>query len=422
MMQSTSTKAQLFQKIEPHAFGGRIGAVAFMSLLPLLSIYLWICVNRHGGSLVLPTALLTETPLPTLRSVAFVLGWVAFQIVLDRVLPGKVVDGLKARDGVTLQYRLNGMFSLIVSLGALFGSVKAGVITFSAIAAEVGPMLVVAIVFSFLLAAFLYLWGLRSTRTERRTGSVLYDYFMGSALNPRAGKLDLKMFFESKIGMSSWIVLTLAIAGAQLERDGALSLSMALVVLFQLFYVLDFYFFEHAMLSTWDINNENYGFMLAFGFVVWMPFVFSLQAQYLYYHQPELPLWAAIGIVLLNMGGYYIFRTANLQKHKFRTEPNATIWGKPATFMQTKRGTKLLTSGWWGLSRHANYLGDLMMALAWCLPAGFSHITPYFYFIYFAPLLIDRERRDHHACAEKYGADWDEYCKRVPHRILPGVY
>ena len=26
-------------------------------------------------------------------------------------------------------------------------------------------------------------------------------------------------------------------------------------------------------------------------------------------------------------------------------------------FMQTKRGTKLLTSGWWGTLRHPNYLG-----------------------------------------------------------------
>lgn len=30
--------------------------------------------------------------------------------------------------------------------------------------------------------------------------------------------------------------------------------------------------------------------------------------------------------------------------------------------MQTERGTKLLTSGWWGRSRHPNYLGDWLMA------------------------------------------------------------
>ena len=56
------------------------------------------------------------------------------------------------------------------------------------------------------------------------------------------------------------------------------------------------------------------------------------------------------------------------------------------------------------------------------LPAGLSHVSPYFYFIYFAPLLIDRERRDHRVCKKKYGDDWDEYCRRVPYRIIPGVY
>ena len=31
-------------------------------------------------------------------------------------------------------------------------------------------------------------------------------------------------------------------------------------------------------------------------------------------------------------------------------------------FMQTKRGTKLLTSGWWGTLRHPNYLGKCDMS------------------------------------------------------------
>lgn len=33
-------------------------------------------------------------------------------------------------------------------------------------------------------------------------------------------------------------------------------------------------------------------------------------------------------------------------------------------------GKRLLVSGWWGLCRHPNYLGDLIMALTWSLPCG----------------------------------------------------
>ncbi|XP_078593200.1 delta(14)-sterol reductase TM7SF2-like isoform X1 [Branchiostoma floridae x Branchiostoma japonicum] len=82
----------------------------------------------------------------------------------------------------------------------------------------------------------------------------------------------------------------------------------------------------------------------------------------------------------------------------------------------------LLVSGWWGLVRHPNYLGDLIMALAWCLPCGFNHVVPYFYVIYFTILLIHRERRDHLVCSKKYGAAWDKYCERVKYRIFPYIY
>lgn len=39
----------------------------------------------------------------------------------------------------------------------------------------------------------------------------------------------------------------------------------------------------------------------------------------------------------------------------------------------TATGKRLLVSGWWGLVRHPNYLGDLLMALAWSLPCGKTH-------------------------------------------------
>lgn len=404
-------------------FGGPRGAAVLITFLPLVSIYLWIAIHRHGGELILPgPSLFSEIPLPTARAVFFASAWLAFQVALQVLLPGKVVEGLTQRDGLRIKYKLNGLLSLIVTLAVGGGLYAAGIVRGTAVLEELGPLLTTSILFAFVFSGFLYAYGFTSKREEHRTGIFIYDFFMGSALNPRIKDFDLKLFFESKIGMTTWIVLTLSMAAAQYETDGSLSLSMILVCLFQLWYVADFYVFENAMLSTWDINYENYGFMLFFGFVVWMPFNFSLQAQYLVYHRPELPIWAVAGIVVLNFAGYFIFRTSNLQKHAFRTNPDALIWGKKPTFLQTKRGTKLLTSGWWGVARHTNYLGDLMMALAWCLPAAFAHVPPYFYFIYFAPLLIDRERRDHKVCAKKYGPDWDEYCKKVKYRILPYVY
>ena len=36
----------------------------------------------------------------------------------------------------------------------------------------------------------------------------------------------------------------------------------------------------------------------------------------------------------------------------------------------TATGRQLLVSGWWGLVRHPNYLGDILMALSWSLTCG----------------------------------------------------
>ena len=45
--------------------------------------------------------------------------------------------------------------------------------------------------------------------------------------------------------------------------------------------------------------------------------------------------------------------------------------------------------------------GDLLMAFAWSLPTGFNTPITYFYVIYFAVLLMHRERRDDEACLKK---------------------
>jgi protein-S-isoprenylcysteine O-methyltransferase Ste14 len=412
---------------ESLSFGGPFGALVMMTLLPVLTLYLWACIHLNGGALVWPSRkLVAALPLPSLNALAWILGFIAFQCLLDVLLPGREYMGAPQKDGHRRAYRLNGFFSLVVTLALLAALLAAGALHGTQALLLLGPLLVTSIGLAYAFSAFLYFYGKRQPSFEaphlHGAARIIYDYFMGTGLNPRIGRVDLKMFMESKIAMTGWLMLTLLMAHAEYEQQGELSLAMALVCLFQAFYTFDFFWFEEAMLSTWDINHENYGFMLAFAFLTWMPFNFSLQSQYLVHSHPALPPWAVIGLLALNFGGYYIFRSSNLQKHHFRKGTGAQIWGREPEYIQTQRGTRLLASGWWGLSRHANYLGDLMMALAWCLACGVSHVVPFFYFIYFAPLLIARERRDDQHCAQKYGADWDTYRKRVPWRIVPFLY
>ena len=75
-----------------------------------------------------------------------------------------------------------------------------------------------------------------------------------------------------------------------------------------------------------------------------------------------------------------------------------------------------------GLSRHMNYLGDLMLSFAFCLTCGFTHLQPYFYIVFMTLLLLHRVARDDDKCRQKYGKVWDNYCSIVKYKICPFVY
>ena len=125
-------------------------------------------------------------------------------------------------------------------------------------------------------------------------------------------------------------------------------------------------------------------------------------------------------ICVLNVAGYAVFRGSNSEKDAFRRDPHSPAVAH-LQYMNTRRGTRLLVSGWWGLARKINYTGDWMMGLAWCLCCGVTTPVAYFYAIYFFVLLVHRATRDDHMCSIKYGDDWKAYKAKVPAVFVPGI-
>jgi len=108
-----------------------------------------------------------------------------------------------------------------------------------------------------------------------------------------------------------------------------------------------------------DITTDGFGFMLVFGDLAWVPFTYSLQARYLATFKPgdDLSATMVMLIISVKLVGMAIFRGANGQKNRFRTNPNDPAV-KHLKTLPTERGTRLLISGWWGIARHINYFGD----------------------------------------------------------------
>ena len=207
--------------------------------------------------------------------------------------------------------------------------------------------------------------------------------------------------------------------------------SIVLVTILHSLYVLDFFVNEAWYLRTIDIAHDHFGFYLAWGCFTWVPTMYTLQAQYLGLY-PTSPSNAYLTVVFgIGLAGYALFRSVNDEKDRVRRSGgNCLIWGKPAKYITAKYKTLdgaqhesiLLCSGWWGWSRHANYVGDLLLSSAMCALVGTTSLLVWFYAIFMTILLVHRCIRDEERGSAKYGASWDEYCKRVPWRLVPGIW
>ncbi|XP_020508088.2 delta(14)-sterol reductase LBR isoform X1 [Labrus bergylta] len=411
----------------PLDFGGKIGAYFWLLFLPAWVLFVVLQVNLEDPSLAnFPPPL---PPLETFwdaQAFGFVVLWMLFQALIYILPIGRLSEGMPLRTGERLKYRTNGFFAILLSSVLAAAAVHQG-FDLTYIHSHFLQLATASFLISALLSIYLFVRS-RYAAPEHlafggNSGHVLYDFFKGRELNPRVKSFDLKFFCEMRPGLIGWCLINFAMALAEMKLQGldAPSYSMILVNLFQLLYVVDGLWNEEAILTTMDLMHDGFGFMLAFGDLVWVPFTYTLQAYYLVSHPNPLSLPALATIVTLKLVGFYIFRTSNSQKNAFRRNPSDPKLSHLNT-IPTATGKSLLVSGWWGVVRHPNYLGDLLMALAWSLPCGFSHLLPWYYMIYFIILLVHRDSRDMTECRRKYGSAWDEYCRTVRYRIIPGVY
>jgi delta24(24(1))-sterol reductase len=64
---------------------------------------------------------------------------------------------------------------------------------FAMVVDNFGSIMTVAILWGFIMSTLVYVTSVAKGTTHRMSGNVFYDYFMGACLNPRIGKVDLKM-------------------------------------------------------------------------------------------------------------------------------------------------------------------------------------------------------------------------------------
>lgn len=486
-------------------FGGPLGAAGIVFGLPvLMNLFFFACNDVSGcpaPALLDPRGLTWEKlraqiPWPddglrgfaSWRATGALLAYYLLSLVLYRVLPAHELYGTKLREsGKPLKYRFNAFHATVFQLavcavGTFLHGADFAVWTF--ITDNYLQLLTGNIFLAYIIATWVHVrsFGVKAPSGKAaaegddgdddvrelarggHTGVFIYDYYIGRELNPRVtlpffGEIDVKAWLEMRPGLTGWMLLDLAFIAKQYRTFGYVTDSILFVAAVQSYYVLEGQYAEAGILGMMDITTDGLGFMLSFGDIVWVPFLYSTQCRYLAtYPVPMGPVGVAAVTVMFAIG-VYVFRASNSEKYAFRTDPGHPRFAR-ATYLQTKRGTRLLTSGWWGVSRHINYFGDWLQSSPFTLPTGIAGyvILPagsaavsaataanaistldgrevvqgpargwgmfftYFYALWFAFMLVHREGRDDAACAEKYGEDWDKYKTIVKWRILPGIY
>jgi delta14-sterol reductase len=362
---------------------------------------------------------------------AAVIGFVVFLFLLTMIVPGPKRKGAVLEDGSRKTYVLNGLALFLITAASLAAGQYFELFSLSLLYRHFWGLFVAANVLSIGMTLALYVQGKKSgdvdvrpsghgTATAEASGSivdVLKDMWYGVELNPAWLNVDVKLFSykPSLIGLA---VLNASFAVVQYEQHGHLTTQMICYQAFTFIYVFNYFQFEYGMLYTWDIVAEKFGFMLVWGDYAFVPFMYSIVGWYLCDQTVDIPIWAAVLLSITFAMGLWIFRGANQQKDEFKRDPKVKIWGKPAQTL----GGKILVSGFWGIGRKLNYTGEIMVYASFTLLSGFDSFVPYLLPTWLICLLVHRAWRDDKRCREKYGALWEQYCRRATFKMFPFVY
>lgn len=340
---------------------------------------------------------------------------------LNALLPGRWVTGYVTRTGTDekLRYHLNGLPVLFTVIGVWAALCYTGILPWDWFYTYRWYGLTGAVVFGIVFSLAIVL------PYPEVKNSFAADIYLGRLENPQlwGGRIDAKMWLYLVGAIMLGLNILSFTAHHYLMYGDQASSGLFLSTALLSFFVTEYLTFEEVHLYTYDFFAERVGFKLGWGCIAFYPFFYGI-AQWSTAELPNphtSPLLLAF-YALLFFTGWGLSRGANLQKYYFKKDPKRTFLGiTPATITDGKR--ILLVNGFWGFSRHINYLGEILMATGIILCVGYPLLPwPWLYPLYYVALLFPRQADDDKRCEQKYGPLWKQYLERVPYRIVPFIY
>ena len=186
-----------------------------------------------------------------------------FQLILMKILPGKMTKGPVTPAGNVPIYKANGLLSFLATVIIFFLLYFLGLINPAEVYDHYLEIIGALNVTSLIFCVFLCLKGayFPSSTDSGASGNLIFDYYWGCELYPRLFGWDVKQFTNCRFGLMSWAVLILCYAVKQQQAFG-LSDSMVASVLLQMIYIAKFFHWEMGYMKTLDIMHDRAGFYL----------------------------------------------------------------------------------------------------------------------------------------------------------------
>ena len=256
--------------------------------------------------------------------------------------------------------------------------------------------------------------------------NVFADLWFGRLKNPRLKKGNLLVDAKTWLYMAGAVMLQLNVLSFIVhhwENVYPINTGLLMGVAMISFFVWDFLSFERAHLYTYGFTAERVGFKLGFGCIAFFPYFYPI-AIWSTVHLPHPGHhWSFNAVfILIFVLGWILSRGSNLQKFYFKISPAKKFFGiKPETICDEKHS--LLTSGFWGKSRHINYFGEMLMACGVALSVGYPNVPwVWLHPLYLVAFLFARQADDDKICKAKYGELWDRYKEKAKYRVIPYIY
>ncbi|KAB7502468.1 F-box only protein 33 [Armadillidium nasatum] len=352
--------------------------------------------------------------------------------ILSLWIPGKEYKGPATSAGHVPVYRDNGFQYFLASLL----SFAVLLYFYPQVAIDISEnypqILATCNIIALVLCAFLYYKGKHfpeiAEKLEKQ--SMIFEFYRGMEIHPRILNVDVKQLIISRFSMAIWYLIAMVFFVANcmiVEFSWPFLVSVILLTV----YLGKFYWWETGYFNTIDIIYDRAGYYLIWGCLVWVPSLFTL-AWYRVVAEPILVDNNKAWLILI-FGLLFIFLEYRIDWEKQYVRQNGGrchLWLKPATYIMATYKTDsgatkkslLITSGFWGIARHLNYTLELLTGLSWTLPFMGFGIWVYSYIIFLSVLIIHRIFRDEKKCSAKYGVYWEEYCRKVPYRMIPGIF